>query len=61
MSGFPFLSVPFLRNGNPLDYSFLDVFNYTETFRYIFSFIMREITMGFQVPGNANSNGVPGF
>ncbi len=49
-----------LRNGNPLYNSFLDVFQHTETFRYIFSFILRELTIGSRVPGNANPHGVPG-
>ncbi len=50
-------SVP--MNGNPLDNSFLRVFEHAGVFRQIFSFILRQVIMGSRVPVNQNPPRVP--
>ncbi len=52
---FLFLGIPFVKNGNPLGISFLPVFEHAEMFRHIFSFLMRQVTMGSRVPQNEES------
>jgi hypothetical protein len=54
VSGFPFLSVPLPRRGNPLDNSFLRIFEDARVFRHIFCFILRQVTMVSRVPKNRN-------
>ncbi len=48
------------KNGNPLDNSFLSVFEHAELFRHIFSFMLRQIIMGSRAPENGNLHRVPG-
>jgi hypothetical protein len=48
------------KNGNPLDDSFLSVFEHAELFGHLFSFMLRQIIMGSRAPGNENPHRVPG-
>jgi hypothetical protein len=51
MSEFPLLGIPFLRNKNPLDNSFVPVFEHAGAVRHIFPFTSTQVT-NLWVPKN---------
>ena len=46
------------RNGNPFGNLLLHVLEHAEVFRHIFSFMLRQVTMGSRVPRNGNPDRV---
>jgi hypothetical protein len=54
MSGFPFLRVPFPKNGNPFSNRFLSMFLRWLKVHTHFDYLFAEICYGFRVPVSRN-------
>jgi hypothetical protein len=48
--GFPLLSVPFPRNANPFQNSFLSIFKHNKMFTWPFTVFSQKLEGGFRVP-----------
>ena len=58
VSAFPYLRVPFPRNGNAFENWFPSTLQYSKMLRCAYSFHLYQVTMGSRVPQNGNP---PGF
>jgi hypothetical protein len=55
----PWKLIPLTRYRNPLDNLFLLAFEHAEVLRHVFSFMLKQLTMGFRVSRNENPHRVP--
>ena len=58
VSAFPFLRIPFPRNGNAFENWFPSTIQYSKMLRCAYSFHLYQVTMGSRVPQNGNPPGI---